>query len=481
MEQVFYSLFFKDSNERTFEAQEVLQMLMQKTEVPIYGVWDFNLGSGIVGGLLTSGLYQGRAAAEKAVSYLEKGKLDEADIIFNSPNRYMFDYAQLKRLDIPLPQLPDDSILINKPITFYELYQKEAWLVGLAFLFSTLLLILQRKHIIKHKENEVTLQQQRYKLRDQNKTLEDKVNERTWELNNAKEAAEQSMRNEQHSSAELARYVDIVDRHVISSQTDLKGVITEVSSAFCKISGYSKEELMGKNHNIVRNPNTEKTLYQEIWGTISQGKVWEGELNNKTKDGSYYWVETTIEPIKNETGYIYGYISISSNITDKKRVEELSITDTLTGLSNRLRLDELLLTEFKRMQRYSIELSIILCDIDFFKKVNDNYGHLVGDETLKTLAKIFINHCREVDFIGRWGGEEFLIICPETSAEQAVLVAEKLKSQIGNHNFPVVGKITCSFGVSSITPNDLIKDTLLRADNALYTAKEKGRNRVEML
>jgi len=281
--------------------------------------------------------------------------------------------------------------------------------------------------------------------------------------------------------ANLARYTDILDRNVISSQTDLNGLITEVSTAFCEISGYSKEELIGQYHNVVKHPDTPDSFYNELWSTITKGNTWAGEVKNLAKDGSCYWVDAKIDPVRNAIGDIFGYISIRQNITDKKRLEKLSITDKLTGLFNRLRLDEIIHYEFNRMKRYSLELSIIICDVDFFKEVNDRYGHLVGDQVLIEIADILRLNCRDVDYVGRWGGEEFLIICPDTKADQAFIVAEKLRSLIEVYDFFEVGHKTSSFGVTSVMSNENIKDGLHRADKALYRAKENGRNRVELL
>ena len=283
------------------------------------------------------------------------------------------------------------------------------------------------------------------------------------------------------AQANLARYIDIVDRYVISSQTDLNGVIIETSTAFCEVSGYSKAELIGQPHSIVRHPDTPQSTYEDLWGTITKGNVWSGELKNVAKDGSLYWLDAIIDPIRSESGDICGYISIRQNITDKKQVEKLSITDSLTGLDNRLRLDDVLSDEFSRMTRYALNLSLILCDIDFFKMVNDNYGHLVGDQVLISIAKILRLYCRDVDVIGRWGGEEFLIICRETDIDGAMVVAEKLRSLIADHLFPQVGHKTASFGVTLVMPKESVEDALQRADQALYRAKEAGRNRVECL
>jgi len=118
----------------------------------------------------------------------------------------------------------------------------------------------------------------------------------------------------------------ILDRYVISSTTDLKGNITDVSEAFCKISGYSKEELIGKPHNIIRHPDMPKEVFKQMWKTISKGKVWEGEVKNRKKNGGSYWVRAVISPLYDERGKRIGYTAVRQDITDKKKIEELNKT-----------------------------------------------------------------------------------------------------------------------------------------------------------
>ena len=117
-------------------------------------------------------------------------------------------------------------------------------------------------------------------------------------------------------------------------------------------------------------------------------------------------------------------------------------------------------------------------DIDHFKKVNDVHGHQVGDQILKSIAEILHNRVRETDTLGRWGGEEFLIICPETSLQNALIMAENLRQSIADHDFPLVGRKTCSFGVACRFPRERGESLINRTDAALYTAKAKGRNLV---
>lgn len=225
------------------------------------------------------------------------------------------------------------------------------------------------------------------------------------------------------SQRQLESYVNIIDKYVIISTTNLKGIITEVSEAFCHISGYSKEELLGKNHNIVRHPDVPSSLYETMWAMLKEEKSWQGEIKNRHKDGSAYWVDTIITPRYNEAGNIVSYTAIRQDITDKKRVEELSITDRLTGLFNRLKLDELFALHLNIARRHKREFSIVLLDIDKFKSVNDNYGHQVGDSVLQELAHILKENIRGEDAVGRWGGEEFLILLPSCNSDEALMFA----------------------------------------------------------
>jgi len=157
----------------------------------------------------------------------------------------------------------------------------------------------------------------------------------------------------------------------------------------------------------------------------------------------------------------------------------LSITDKLTGIFNRLKLDEALNDEFNRSNRFKSSFGIIIIDIDYFKRVNDTYGHLVGDQLLIQFAKILKENIRKVDVLGRWGGEEFMIICPETNYQGTIKVAESLREIINKYEFLTIDNISASFGVSIYDGDENIDNVIARADDALYKAKENGRNRVE--
>lgn len=162
----------------------------------------------------------------------------------------------------------------------------------------------------------------------------------------------------------------------------------------------------------------------------------------------------------------------------KKELEGLYVTDRLTNVYNRVKIDEIIEIELKKKKRYVHTFSIILIDIDYFKLVNDTYGHLIGDAILKEFAAILKENVRNTDYVGRWGGEEFMIISPQTDQSGALSLAEHLKSKIAEFHFTTIGKKTASFGIATCTEEDDIQSLIDNADKALYRAKENGRNQV---
>ncbi|TWI72998.1 polar amino acid transport system substrate-binding protein [Desulfobotulus alkaliphilus] len=158
-------------------------------------------------------------------------------------------------------------------------------------------------------------------------------------------------------------------------------------------------------------------------------------------------------------------------------LNRLAVTDQLTGLYNRLKLDQSFQYEVDRSEKYGHSFGIILMDIDYFKEINDTYGHQTGDRILVILSDLILANTRKTDIIGRWGGEEFLIICPEIDEAGIKMLAEKLQGVIASFVFPEIQRTTASFGVTLYRKNDDIPSLMKRADEALYTAKKSGRNK----
>jgi len=161
-----------------------------------------------------------------------------------------------------------------------------------------------------------------------------------------------------------------------------------------------------------------------------------------------------------------------------RELKRLAQTDQLTGLKNRAKLDEQLPAELERAQRYNRPLSLLMFDIDRFKNINDELGHLMGDKVLVGIGRTARQHIRSTDMLGRWGGEEFLVLCPETELPEALVLAERIRNGIEAASFPSGLQHTVSVGVTQAAPSDSVDTLLHRADNALYAAKNQGRNLV---
>ncbi len=211
-------------------------------------------------------------------------------------------------------------------------------------------------------------------------------------------------------------------------------------------------------------------------------------------DGTGIWVEISTYPILDEDGSVSHAIEYTRNITDRKKSEEekrlliekleyLSSTDGLTGLMNRRALTNSLLYEIDRAKRYNSELSLILCDIDNFKEVNDTCGHDAGDRALQTIAAALKTILRKSDIAGRYGGDEFMLILPETSVKGAEKLADKILSAVRSADMSFTEdksiRLSLSIGLSSLEmDNDTADSFIKRTDDAMYASKQGGRDRV---
>jgi diguanylate cyclase (GGDEF)-like protein len=221
--------------------------------------------------------------------------------------------------------------------------------------------------------------------------------------------------------------------------------------------------------NLIQSPNARAELSLDVLGMASR-------------------YELTVTPIYNVLGALNGHLLILRDITEQRHTEDklqqLALTDSLTGCLNRRAFFELAAPEFERSLRYHRPLSFILLDVDNFKKVNDTYGHLVGDQVLEGMAHACQHSLRDSDKLARYGGEEFVVMLPETDADGVRLAAERLRQIIETvavKSGQSSVHITASLGVTTFEPDQAhySLDRLLgQADQALYRAKQAGRNRI---
>jgi diguanylate cyclase (GGDEF)-like protein/PAS domain S-box-containing protein len=293
------------------------------------------------------------------------------------------------------------------------------------------------------------------------------------------------------ADAKLRRYLKTINQYTITAQFDLDFKFVGVSDAFCRISGYQRETLIGKKYDAIWELRSNEGVYEEMKSTLLEGSPWRGELVVTTGQAEILNVEVNIEPLVKvsddyvaddiEGGDIEGYASVWVDITDKKRIELLSITDTLTGLYNRMKINTTLSNEIKRSERGQGGFSLIIFDLDHFKKINDTLGHMAGDRLLVTVAKIAQKRTRDIDVVGRWGGEEFFVICPQTNLQGAEELAEQLRLAIFESASPMTYSVTASFGVGEYLLGESAEDIIERVDQALFLAKDDGRNCVRSL
>jgi diguanylate cyclase (GGDEF)-like protein/PAS domain S-box-containing protein len=281
-----------------------------------------------------------------------------------------------------------------------------------------------------------------------------------------------------HENQLLKEKDAIMDKYILYSSSDLEGNVTDISEAFLKLSGYSKEEVMGKNYSIFRGEDYDEEAFKKMWEILSLDKQYKGIVRNITKDGVEYWVEATIEPLHDENSKKIGYKALKKDITATRKIKFLSEHDPLTSIYNRRKIDEELNICKKQVDRYGIKCSIMIADLDKFKEVNDKCGHLVGDKILQDFTKIIKQNIRATDMVARWGGEEFLIIAPNLDVDDAYNLAQKLRKKIKEHKFCKDIKITSSFGISALAKEKNVLKSISEADDALYISKNSGRDMV---
>jgi diguanylate cyclase (GGDEF)-like protein/PAS domain S-box-containing protein len=258
------------------------------------------------------------------------------------------------------------------------------------------------------------------------------------------------------------------------------GTIIWVNKAFEHLSGYSREEALGQSTSLLKSGQQSPSFFKNMWETILAGKKWRGELVNRRKDGSLYHEEMTITPVKNAAGDITHFIAIKLDITERKFAEDeirhLALTDALTGLANYRRLLDALDSEIKRCSRTGRAFAVLILDMDGLKEINDAHGHQVGSRALSRVANILRVHCRAIDTAARYGGDEFVIVLPETGYEAARQVAQRISEE--SRNDGTEPPISVSVG-TAIFPQDgkTIDELLAAADRALYREKRSSKRR----
>ncbi len=284
-------------------------------------------------------------------------------------------------------------------------------------------------------------------------------------------------------------YLKAFDTSVIFSKTNPKGFITYANEAFERISGYSKDELLGKAHNIIRHPDTPKAMFQQLWSTIQNGQIWKGVIKNRRKDGSSYSVESTIIPILNQDGSIREYMAIRFDITDKdtyspdlkdavKYNEELALTrsyelmqqiyiDVTTDIPNAMALR-------RDIQNYPTG-TVFLLDINNFNIFNKIHGYTYGDQLLAKIAGQLDAMMGEHEMLYKLSADQFVILSNRNEKEYIEHFSSQIFAFFDNSQLiidTIENQITFSIGIANITPE---RDAVIDAEFALDVSKRYGK------
>lgn len=273
---------------------------------------------------------------------------------------------------------------------------------------------------------------------------------------------------------------------VISVYNVNKNCYTFYSPSVESLRGYTVAEAMAQSPEENVKPDDLNLIKEKITNLVTTFMQEPAmpvevvfEVQARHKSGEFIWVETSAKVKRNKRDEIE-ILGVTRNIDKRKKaeldVEYLSYHDNLTGLFNRHFFDKRLMEEMARADRYGNSLSLVLFDLDHFKKINDNWGHPVGDEVLKRTAEIVGSIIRKTDILVRFGGEEFVIMMPETTTDGAYIAAEKIRKAISSDISPLFGTVTVSLGIAERLPNESFISFYKRLDDALYKAKRSGRN-----
>ncbi|OPX56656.1 PAS domain S-box-containing protein/diguanylate cyclase (GGDEF) domain-containing protein [Oceanospirillum multiglobuliferum] len=268
--------------------------------------------------------------------------------------------------------------------------------------------------------------------------------------------------------------------------TDPNGRIVYTNPHFTTLTGYDFVDIKGQKPNFLRSGLTPEATYHELWRTLNNKESWQGQFVNKKRNGEVFWCQVLLTPITDREQHVTHYLCLEQDITQQKeseyQLQHLANHDALTGLANRNHLYNQFSAHLVNSADPEQNTSVLMIDIDHFKTFNDTYGHQAGDFVLQEVARLLSVQARQTDIVGRYGGEEFILVLPNTPLNRAIQVAERIRQSVCQQPFiykEQTLQVTVSIGCSSAQHRVITEDDLIhQADMALYRAKHEGRDRV---
>jgi diguanylate cyclase (GGDEF)-like protein/PAS domain S-box-containing protein len=280
----------------------------------------------------------------------------------------------------------------------------------------------------------------------------------------------------------LARALDATSDPVML--TDANARIIFANTAFARSTGYTVDEIRGNTPALFKSGKHDEVFYAAMRRSLASGRDFRATFINRRRDGSLYHAEQSISPIFDAKGRVSHYVSVSKDIT--KRVEReqallrAATKDKLTGLHNRHHGEQLLAEGYITARTLEHPLTLIMCDIDHFKQINDQFGHPTGDRILVEVAGMLRKAVRSGDAVIRWGGEEFMIVLNDCAQQDAVDLTQRILHRVNSYKDVEIPALTVSLGLATLAPEEAIDELIARADSALYDAKRAGRNRLSV-
>ncbi len=280
-----------------------------------------------------------------------------------------------------------------------------------------------------------------------------------------------------------AAVFEVIDDGIVV--TDAHNVIIAVNPAFERVTGYAAAEVIGRNPRILSSGRHSPAFYADMWETLLATGRWHGEVWNRRRSGELYVQRLTLSVIRSNDGQIVNFVGVFNDITEAKQLAETTIYrahhDVLTGLPNRILFADRLTQALAMAMREDRRLALLFVDLDGFKEINDQFGHVTGDCVLEAVAARMLQCVRDSDTVSRFGGDEFVILLPDIrQGGDAQVAAEKIllamTEPIDLDCGPVA--IGASIGIAVYPANGTTAEELLRnADAAMYAAKKGGKNR----
>ncbi len=282
----------------------------------------------------------------------------------------------------------------------------------------------------------------------------------------------------------LDNALDIIVISEVNPSDPGNNTIVYVNDAFTQLFGYGFEEIIGKSARLLQGEDTDFETRDKIRNALANGWPVHTEIANYSKDGKKFWIDLKMVPLYDDRGEVTHFLFIERDLSSRKSREEQlyheATIDGLTQIYNRQHTYQLASMTIEKAIRYQSELCVLMFDIDHFKRVNDTYGHPVGDKVLTRLASEMKQQIRKADILGRVGGEEFFIMLPEINVDEAGIFAERIRKRVKAIDWQSIGlndPLTISVGVAHFN-NDNLESIIEKADKALYEAKNSGRDKV---